>query len=227
MMNLFAAGMVFLATHLGLSSTSLRGALAKRLGERGYLAVYSLIALVTLGWLILAFNRTPHTAFLWPPSPVLYWFTLLLMPLAFIFVVGAFTTKNPTTLGQEGLLNDIGAGRGVVRITRHPFQWAVVLWAIAHILANADAASLIFFGSLGLVSLLGTFLMDRKKAARSGEEWQRFAGVTSNVPFAAILRGDNRLAAGELWLPALLGLAAYALVLWGHEWVSGVPLPIR
>lgn len=227
MMNLFAAGVVFLVTHLGISSTSLRDTLAKRLGEFGYIGLYSLIAFATLGWLILAFNRTPHTEFLWPPVPAGRLFALLLMAVAFIFAVGALTGKNPTVVGQEKTLKGIDGGRGLLRITRHPFQWAVVLWAIAHIVANGDAASLIFFGSLGLVSLLGTFLIDRKKAARLGEDWHRFAAATSNLPFAAILRGRNRLAVGELWLPAILGLVLYGLVLWQHAWVSGVSLLVR
>jgi uncharacterized membrane protein len=57
-----------------------------------------------------------------------------------------------------------------------------------------------------------------------GEDWVPFADATSNVPFAAILAGRNRLVIGELWLPVLVGAVGYALVLWGHEWVSGVPL---
>lgn len=221
MMNLFAAGLMFLVTHLGISSTSLRGVLVARLGKLGYLGLYSIVAVFFLGWLIVAYNDTPHTGFLWPPLPAFRALALLLMLLAFIFAIGAFTTKNPTVVGQENLLSEVGQGRGLVRITRHPFQWAVVIWAVAHILANGDQASLIFFGSLGLVSLLGTFLMDRKKAASFGESWEHFSEVTSNVPFLAILRGKNRLAVSELWLPALLGLAFYGLVLWQHSWVSG------
>lgn len=227
MTNLFAAGLAFLLTHLGISSTPLRDLLARRFGERGYLALYSLIAFATLGWLVVAFNQAPHTSFLWPPALAWRVLALLIMPVAFVFLVGAFTSGNPTTLGQEDRLRTIGSGQGLLRITRHPFQWAVILWAVTHILANGDRASLVFFGSLGVVSLFGTFLIDRKKAKRMGEDWHRFAASTSNVPFVAILRGRNRLAVGELWLPALLGLALYCLVLWQHGWVSGVSLLTR
>ena len=31
----------------------------------------------------------------------------------------------------------------------------------------------------------------------------------------------NRLALGELYLPVVIGLAGYALALWGHQWISG------
>ena len=121
-----------------------------------------------------------------------------------------------------------GAGadlaRGMMRITRHPFQWGVVLWAIAHLAANGDRVSVLFFATFLILSGLGTFLIDRKKAARLGEDWSAYAAVTSNVPFAAIIQGRNRLVVGELWLPVLLGLVLYGVLLYGHQWVSGVRL---
>jgi uncharacterized membrane protein len=121
-------------------------------------------------------------------------------------------------------VKSVGEGAGFVRITRHPFQWSVVLWALVHILANGDSASIVFFGSFGLVSLLGGFLIDRKKARSMGADWLPFARATSNVPFAAILSGRNRLVWKELWQPALLGLVVYGAVHAGHKWVSGVSL---
>jgi uncharacterized membrane protein len=66
--------------------------------------------------------------------------------------------------------------------------------------------------------------MDRKKAVTLGSGWHTLAAATSNVPFAAIVSGRNRLELSELWLPLVVGVGAYALVLFGHRWVSGVPL---
>src|SRR5262245_48127459 len=65
---LIVAAGLFLGTHLGISSTPLRATLVRSTGERGYLGIYSLIAVATLGFLIYAFNRVPHTQFLWAPS---------------------------------------------------------------------------------------------------------------------------------------------------------------
>jgi len=48
-----------------------------------------------------------------------------------------------------------------------------------------------------------------------------FSVATSNVPFLAIAQSRNRLVPGELALPLLIGFVAYALVLWGHRFVSG------
>lgn len=220
---LFAAAL-FIAAHLGVSSTPLRGALVGRVGERAYLGVYSVLAAVTLVYLIIVYNRLPHADFLWTPTPALRAVAMAIMPVAFVFLLGAFTTRNPTAVGQEATLKAIGQGAGFVRITRHPLQWAFVLWAIAHVIANGDAASLVFFGSLGILSLAGTFLIDLKKARSAASDWGPFAAVTSNVPFAAILAGRNRLVAGELMIPIVAGLVVYAVTIWGHAWISGVPL---
>lgn len=224
MNELILAAVLFVVTHLGISSTPLRGMLVKGIGDRGYLGLYSLIAFATLIFLVIAFNDSTQTQFLWGPDLALRWVPLVTLPIAFIFMLGGFLTRNPTAVGQEAQVKVIGEGSGLVRITRHPFQWAVVLWSTSHIVASGDTASLVFFGSLGIVSLLGTFLMDRKKAVQLGADWNTFANATSNIPFAAILSGRNRLVVAELWQPVVIGIAGYALLLWGHEFVSGVPL---
>ena len=224
MNELMLAGALFIAAHLGVSSTPLRAALAGRIGERAYLGVYSLLAAATLTYLIIVYNRMPHADFLWVPTPALRGVAMAIMPIAFVFLLGAFVTRNPTSVGQESTLKAVGEGAGLIRITRHPLQWAIVLWSIVHILANGDAASLVFFGSLGVLSLAGTFLIDVKRARSTGADWPPFARATSNVPFVAIVQGRNRLVVGELAVPIAAGLVVYALVLWGHAWVSGVAL---
>jgi len=220
------ASLLFLGTHLGISSTRLRGRLVDMLGEGGYLAAYSAVAALTLGLLIWIYSALPRFDYLWLPSPALYLVPKIVMPLAMILLVGGFMVRNPTAVGQDSVLKDGGDAesltRGVTRITRHPFQWSVVLWAATHIIANGDRVSLVFFGTFLVLGLAGGVLIDRKKADRLAADWAPFARVTSNVPFAAILSGRNRLAAGELIGPVLVGLAVYALAFWAHPWLSGV-----
>jgi uncharacterized membrane protein len=80
---------------------------------------------------------------------------------------------------------------------------------------NADAGSLLFFGSLGITALRGAFDIDRKRRRSNPAEFARFESMTSNLPFAALLAGRNRLVLREVWLPlglgAALALAAVAL----------------
>jgi uncharacterized membrane protein len=111
------------------------------------------------------------------------------------------------------------AARGIVRITRHPFLWGVALWALVHLIVNGDLASLIFFGSLLVLAVVGTLSIDAKRRRSFGEQWSRFANVTSDVPFAAIAAGRNRLgpALAEigLWRP-LAAILVYAVAFYFH-----------
>lgn len=82
-----------------------------------------------------------------------------------------------------------------------------------------------------LASLLlargGTAVIDAKLRRCVGERWQAFAASTSNVPFAAIASGRNRLgpALREIGLvrPAI-AIAVYVLIFTLHGRLIGVPL---
>ena len=209
MTTLVAATFAFLATHF-VSSTPLRPALVRTMGEWPYRGLYSLVAFVTLGWMIWAYANAP-SRFLW-----LWWreAPYIAMPVAFVLIACGYW-RNPTMVGADKLLRSEDPARGVIRITRHPIMWAVMLWAIAHILARGDVKGLVFFGGLFLVALLGTISMDRRK--RSNPDWPRFAAVTSHVPFVAIAQGRNRLDWREIgWLRPAVGLLAFLGVLAFH-----------
>jgi len=223
MSEMMIAALVWVVTHLGISSTPLRPLLVNALGERGYLGVYSLVAAGALTFLIWTYTSVPRFDYLWMPNPDLYWVAKLTMPLAFILLLGGFMVRNPTNVGMsiDSPEQAREMARGVTRITRHPLQWAVILWAVGHIVANGDTVSVLFFGAFLVLSLAGSFLMDRKKAAAMGEGWQAYAAVTSNIPFAAILSGRTRLEIKELALPALVGLAAHVLASYFHESYTG------
>ena len=112
--------------------------------------------------------------------------------------------------------------RGIFRVTRHPFQWSVVLWAAVHLIANGDLAGVILFGAFGALGLIGTCLIDRKYAARRGADWQAFAAASSNLPFAAIVAGRQRFVFAEIgWWRVILGLAVYLVLLAVHPWLFG------
>lgn len=227
MTELAIAAALWIATHLGVSSTGLRSYAVNAVGEGVYLGAYSLLAVATLTFLILAWADAPRDVWFWHPAAWQTWVALLLMPLAFILLVTGLFGPNPTSVGQQGQLADPDSVRGVLRITRHPVQWAFLIWALAHVPANGDLATLMFLAAIGTVAGFGTRLIDRKKAAAAGEDWQRFAAVTSNLPFAAILAGRNRLVLGELGGgKLLLALVVYGVVIVSHRWIAGVPIVI-
>jgi uncharacterized membrane protein len=222
MIQLLLAAAFLIASHYGISSTPLRRWLVDRLGERAYLALYSVIALVAIVWLSIAYARAPDVE-LWPFAPWMALVPLLLMPVALIFLGAGVSTPNPTAVGAPDMLDPEDAARGILRITRHPVMWAIALFAFSHMVANGDLASLIFFGTFAALALIGTLLLDRKYAARLGPDWQRFAAVTSNVPFGAIAAGRQRIVFEEIgWLRIGAAFALYIALLLLHPWLFGV-----
>ena len=206
---LVAAAVAFLLTHF-VTSTPLRAALVNAMGEWPYRGVYSAVALVTLGWMIWAYAAAPREALWAGPREVAY----VLMPLAFILIACGYW-RNPTMVGADKLLKSEDPARGIIRVTRHPIMWGIMLWAAAHIIARADLKGLVFFGSFLVMALVGTLAMDARK--RANPDFVRFAAVSSHIPFAAIAQGRNRIVWREIgWLRPAIGLAAFALVLLFH-----------
>jgi uncharacterized membrane protein len=222
MLNLITAALFLLGTHFGIASTGLRGELVARFGEAAYRAVYSLVAIAALVWLVTAWGTAPLIP-LWEAGPGVRHLAAALMPLAFVLVVGAVTSPNPTVVGQRPDPDAASPAFGVVRITRHPFLWGVGLWAVLHLLANGDVAALIFFGSLAMLALAGTHLIDIRRTRQNAPGWGVFLQATSNIPFAAIVERRQKLRLGEIGLwRAALALAAYVVLFWLHPWLFGV-----
>lgn len=227
MPSLIAASVFFLAIHFCISGTRLRDALTARMGEGLYRGVFSLASIVGIVWMSMAYSRAPAVD-LWGQLIGLRPFVSALVFVAFLFAGIGLVTPTPTSVGMESkLVQGADITRGMVRITRHPFLWGVALWALAHTIVNGDLPSLIFFGSLLLLALGGTLSIDAKRRRHFGEAWDRFAQGTSNVPFAAIVAGRNRLLPAlreiGLWRP-LIAVAAYGLLLVLHGRLFGMPL---
>jgi uncharacterized membrane protein len=213
---LVVATAAFLLTHL-VSGTPLRPKLVAALGEWPYRGVYSAAAFLTLGAMVWAYSGVPREP-LWPGLRLV---PMVVMPIAFVLIACGYF-RNPTMVGADRLLKSDDPARGMIRITRHPIMWGVMLWAGAHVLARGDLKAVVFFGGLFLVALLGTLSMDRRK--RANPDFVRFAAVTSHVPFVAIAQGRNRLVWREIgWTRPAIGVAAFALVLAAHRWLFGVP----
>ena len=222
MLNLITAALFLIGTHFGIASTSLRGELVTRLGERGYRAIFSLLALVALVWLVMAWRAAPVVV-LWEAGQGLRHLAAALMPLAFLLLVCAMTSPNPTVVGQRPDPDAASPAVGAIRITRHPFMWGVTLWALLHLLANGDEGSLIFFGCLAVLALAGTFLIDARRTRENAPGWGVFLQATSNLPFAAILERRQKLHLNEIGLwRAALALAVYVVLFGLHPWLFGV-----
>jgi uncharacterized membrane protein len=219
--SLIVSGIVFHGSHIVLSSTRLRGNLRDQLGERGYLALYSVVSLATFAWFVTAYIHAP-LLILWAAAPWTVFVPLALMPFASILLIAGYSTPNPTAVGMEGVAAEDDPAPGIMRVTRHPIMWAIGLWGLSHLASNGDLASLLFFASLAALALGGTLLIDRKKRLALGSNWSRLAEVTSNVPFVAIAARRTRLRAHEIGLLRVVaGLLLWAVLLLAHPIYAG------
>jgi uncharacterized membrane protein len=227
MVSLVCAGVFFVGIHVLVSGSSLRDRLVGRIGEAGFQGLFSTLSLVGIVWLCMAYGRAPSIA-LWGSVDAFRPLALVLMIVAALFVVIGLTTPSPTAAGGEGQLDAAEPATGILRVTRHPFLWGVALWATVHLILNGDAASLALFGALLTLALVGPRSIDAKRQARYGAKWDRFAAVTSNVPFGAILGGRNRVRIDELgWWRIALALALYVGMLAIHAPLFGdSPFPL-
>ena len=200
MSMLIAAAVVFLSIHFLISGTRLRDRITALTGERPYLGMFSLASLAAIVWLAVGYNvaaASDENRFLYDLGPGVRYAAIPVTAFAFLLGVQGLLAPNPTTVQQERAVAKEETIRGVLRITRHPFLWSVVIWSAFHVAANGNLASVIFFGTLFVLAFFGTFSIDRKRRRKLGPAWDTFAAETSNIPFAAVISGRNRLKVGE------------------------------
>lgn len=215
--------LAFGGSHTALSHPPVRARLIARLGERGFLLAYSLVALAIFVPLVSTFfaNRiaTPVPLAALVRVPGVWWLTMALMLVALPLVVLGFASPNPvSTLTGRGASGAAGA----LRITRHPGFMGVALAGLAHLLVNPAPIDRAFFGGLFLYCLVGCAHQDWRRRRAGGPVLEPFFAETSFLPFVAILQGRNRLVFRELRPTLLLGaLGAYAALFAFHHRIFG------
>lgn len=175
------AAFSFIATHF-IMSHPLRAGLVARLGERGFLLAYTVVAFATLGWTIWAFGRVPPEAPLWIAGDAAWLVASLLMWLGSILFLGSL--RNNPSFPSAGKRMRMPTPRGVFAITRHPMMWGFALWALVHAIVAATPAGLILAASIGFLALAGAVMQDSKKARLMGNAWDEWKARTAYVPFA-------------------------------------------
>jgi uncharacterized membrane protein len=230
MTMLVAAALVFLALHFLVSGTRLRDAITGAIGEQPYLGLFSLAPLAAIVWLAIIYNHAQagNDPQLYDLGPGIRHLGIPVVAIAFFLGVQGLLASNPTRVqvGQPSA-TPAEATHGVVRITRHPFLWSVVIWSAFHLAANGDEASVIFFGSFFLLALFGTAFIDAKRRRKMGAAWDAFASRTSNIPFAAVLAGRNTLNLSEdFGWRFLVAMVLFLAILFTHYHLFGVsPFP--
>ena len=214
---LIIAVSVFVGGH-ELLSHPLRAPLVAKLGNGGFTLLYSAVALGSLGWAGQVWKGIAPER-LWSLPPYANVLAVIAMLFAFILFVGSMTAPNPALMGMPAG----GSPRGVMRITRHPMMWSFAIWALVHIAMSADPRTIVLASGILTLALFGAAMQDgKKRLALPG--YADHIAATGFMPFGAQLRGR------QPWgnaLPGLIatigGVALWALVLWGHPLVIGLP----
>lgn len=179
--GLFLAALAtFLLSHMIPARPAVRGWLIGALGRAGYFAAYSLISLAVLGWLIIAAANAPYVEVI-PPLPLLRWVPLLIMPVVCWLAIAGLAIQNPFSFGGLGQKPFDPENPGILRSTRHPILVALMLWAVAHLLANGSLSHVILFGLFAGFALMGMVLIDRRNARLMGSEWHRLTRNTARL----------------------------------------------
>jgi uncharacterized membrane protein len=183
-MGLLIAGLVLWSlVHLypSLASQSRDGVVA-RLGNNAYRGVFALLMLGALAMIVFGWKNAVPSAIYAPPLAGNLLVSVLML-IAFILFVAAQAKTN------------------IKRLLRHPQLTGVIVWGVAHLLANGDSRSVALFGGLGVWALVEIVLINRRDGA-----WQR--------PAAAPVGSDV--------IVIIISAIAFAVVLYFHQWLFGV-----
>lgn len=158
-----------------------RSRLISLIGEGSYKLGFSLLIVAALILIVLGWRDTAPTQLYGPPA----WgrmVTAVLMLIALILFVSASMSTN------------------IKHFIRHPQLTGVIVWAIAHLIANGDSRSLILFGGLGVWALVEMPLINRREGP-----WQR--------PALRPLTGDIK--------PVGIGMVAFVVIMVLHPTLFG------
>lgn len=193
MMLLVVGLALFFLIHLVPAAPDLRRGLAGRFGENAYKAVFSIVSLAGLMLIVLGYHKLQimpgKNPRLWNAEGMVWTrhLALTLMLPAIILLVAAYIPSRIRTA------------------VRHPMLAAIKLWALAHLIANGDLASLVLFGSF-----LAWAIFDRISVKRRG----------AMGPLGAAKGGVG----GDIAVLAIGAAVYFVLLRWGHVYITGVPL---
>lgn len=194
-MLLFLCGLLLF---LGIHSVSIVAPLWRsrqigRYGEGRWKGIYSVMSALSLTAIIYGYGLVRYnTPVLYDPPIVLRHIALLVMLPVFPLLIAAYL---------PGRLS---------RLARHPMLLAIILWGIAHLLANGSLVDVLFFGGFLVWALVDRVSVSQRTSLT--------AHVVPSLP-AAGARNDV--------IAVLAGIIIYgAFIMVVHRWIAGVsPLP--
>ena len=128
-----------------------------KVGENTYKGLFALCILVSVALMVIGW-RSSLPIGLYVPARGMSHLAALLLLVAFILMAASSLPTN------------------IKRFVRHPQLSAVILWAVAHLMANGDQRALIQFGVIGLWAVVEILLINRRdgrwnKSGRVAIKW--------------------------------------------------------
>jgi uncharacterized membrane protein len=204
------ASVTFVGTHF-LMSHPLRSPMVSALGERGFAMAYTVVSLLTFGWMIWAYPDASAEA----PQPL--WdagrwglvIATLLMWLGSVLFMGSLR-RNPAFPRPGKPITKIDEPNGVYSITRHPMMWGFTLWSATHAIVNPTPAGLILCAAIAFLALVGAALQDAKKEQLLGDVWREWRSKTSYIPYGRGLKSADGFA-------LVTGTVVWLGATWAHQ----------
>ena len=172
---------IFLGTHsIRIFADDWRTARRARSGEGAWKVGFSILSLLGFGLTIWGFGLARQTPFVvWAPATAMRHIAALLTLISFILVAAAYVPRNR-----------------VKATLHHPMVLGVMVWALAHLLANGTLAAIILFGSF-LAWAIFSFAAAVKRDRVAGTQYP--AGTMTGT-FAVVLVGIAAWATFAFWL---------------------------
>jgi len=183
MFYLIGGIVIFIAVHCLPMMVETRAQLIDRVGTIAYQAGFAFVSILGLGLMVWGRGTMEFTE-IWQPFGWSRYATIMLMFPAVLLVISAF-----------------GPDNSFRRILGHPMILGVELWAIAHLLANGDLSSILFFGAFFLWALAA------------------FASAIRRKPPV----GDRGKLLNDIGF-IITAVVIYVGAIRGHEWFAGVSL---
>ena len=183
MLYLIGGIVIFIAVHCLPMMVETRTRLIDRVGMVAYQVGFAFVSLLGLGLMIWGRGAMEFIE-IWQPFGWSRYATIMLMFPAILLGISAFGPENSFR-----------------RILGHPMILGVELWAIAHLLANGDLASILFFGAFFLWAL---------------------TAFTSAIRRKPPVGSRGKLLNDTLFV--VVALVVYVGAFRSHEWFPGVSL---
>lgn len=211
--------LAFSLSHIALSSLKWRPSLIAKLGDKGFMGVYSLVALATFVPMVSIYFGNKHSGpLLWSVAmtPAIVGLVSVVMLVSMIMLVAGIVTPSPSffTPGAAPNSDEAVEATGIQFITRHAVFMATGLFGLVHLIPNGYASDVAFFAGFPVFAVIGCVHQDQRKLITDSKVYPGFYAVTALIPFTGkhTLRGLRELPA-TAWLG---GIAVAFLLRYFH-----------